>query len=268
MLPSLALSRRRHPFSAVIALLVVLGMLALPVTSAMAAPAPLPAFPQALAQPISTANMPDFPIVRPETPKSSLDLSASQTPASLSLSPSVNATSTITLGIYSTPFATHDSNKPDTDSLPHPMVWVVEAVITNTGVNTITNPSFDVNMNPDGNWFLLPGESRQKNLSTPIPPGGAGTTYWFAHRADTIPDPHTYTVTVWANNVDTVTQSMNVYPNTSLQTVESRSSISTGNNRRTLRRRICIRLRPPAVRHGCRLRGAAAGLGRIDRGMA
>ncbi len=131
---------------------------------------------------------------------------------------------TITISIRSTPFAAIDSNSPTTG----PRVWVVEAVITNTGSTTATTPLIDLDMNPTASWFLMPGESRQRTLSS-LPPGGSQAVYWFARRSNTFNDPHIYTATVWASNANTVTQQRNAFPPGS-PTVQTRSSINTGNN--------------------------------------
>ena len=132
---------------------------------------------------------------------------------------------TITISILSTPHATVDSNSPGSG----PSVWVVEAVITNTGSTTATTPLIDLNMNPTLSWLLLPGESRQRTLPS-MPPGSSQVIYWFARRAATVPDPHTYTVTVWAANVPTVTQRLNAFENPGGGTVQARTAINTGNN--------------------------------------
>ncbi len=128
----------------------------------------------------------------------------------------------ITISILSTPFATTDSNSP----LSGPVVWVVEAVITNTGSTTATAPVVDLNMNPNERWFLLPGESPQRNLPL-LAPGGSQAVYWFARRSNTINDPHSYTVTVWANNANTVTQQLNAFPPFS-PTVQTSGANSVG----------------------------------------
>lgn len=137
----------------------------------------------------------------------------------------IGESTTIDISILSTPYATIDSNSPASG----PQVWTVQAVVTNTGLTTAIVPIIDLDMNPNGSWFLQPGESRQRTLLS-IPPGDAQMVYWFARRSNTINDPHTYTVTVWASNVNTVTQSVNAYENPSGQTVNTRSAIDTGNN--------------------------------------
>ncbi|MGH7463482.1 MAG: hypothetical protein ACREMA_20935, partial [Longimicrobiales bacterium] len=105
---------------------------------------------------------------------------------------------------------------------------MVEAVITNTGPTTATTPIVDLDMNPTGGWDLLTGESRQRSLPS-MPPGSRQVVYWFAHRSNTIGDLHTYTVTVSAANVNTVTQSLNAFPPFS-PTVQTRTALRTGNN--------------------------------------
>src|SRR3990172_8600523 len=129
---------------------------------------------------------------------------------------------TFTLSILSTPFATTDSNSP----LSGPVVWVVEAVITNTGSTTATAPVVDLDMNPNERWFLLPGESPQRNLP-PLAPGSNQAVYWFARRSNTVNDPHSYTVAVWANNANTVTQQLNAFPPFS-PTVQTQGTNSVG----------------------------------------
>ncbi|MGH2593681.1 MAG: beta strand repeat-containing protein [Anaerolineae bacterium] len=137
--------------------------------------------------------------------------------------PLLQASTSLTVGILSTPFATRDNTVQG-----GPEVFVVEAVITNTGPTTATTPIVDLDMNPTGGWDLLTGESRQRSLPS-MPPGSRQVVYWFAHRSNTIGDPHTYTVTVSAANVNTVTQSLNAFPPFS-PTVQTRTALRTGNN--------------------------------------
>ncbi len=164
------------------------------------------------------------PIQREPLESSQTQNTAAATTLGKEVAPAAAAATTITVSIVSTPHATHDSN-----ANIDPSVWVVEAVVTNTGAVTATSPVIDLDMNPNSSWFLLPGENRQRNLPS-IPPGGSQPVYWFAHRSDSIGDTHTYTVTVTGSDVDTVIQSQNFYENPAGHTVDTRSSISTGNN--------------------------------------
>ncbi len=139
--------------------------------------------------------------------------------------PALQASTSLTISILSTPHATIDSNSP----LVGPQVWVVEAVITNTGAETATSPIVDLDMNSDASWFLLSGESRQRTLQSLLP-GSAQVVYWFARHSGTAPNPHTYTVTVSAANAPAVSQRLNAFENPGGNTVQARSAIDTGNN--------------------------------------
>ncbi|HET7090951.1 MAG TPA: SdrD B-like domain-containing protein [Anaerolineae bacterium] len=145
-------------------------------------------------------------------------------PFSPPAAPLLQASTSLAIAIHSTPFATIDSNDP----ISSPVVWAVEAIITNTGPTTATAPVVDLDMNPTASWFLLPGESPLRNLP-PLASGSSQAVYWFARRSNSPDDPHTYTITAWASNANTVTQQLNAYDPFS-PTVQTRAALNTGNN--------------------------------------
>jgi uncharacterized repeat protein (TIGR01451 family) len=132
------------------------------------------------------------------------------------------------VSILSSPWAILDHNTPETKG-PH--VLIVEAVITNTGDTTATNPivTLDYNEDPVNNWVLLEGEDPIREL-----PDLASTEsyylYWFATYTTTLEVSHRYTVTAIADNADEYATSQNVYRPTA-DTVETRRALEGGSSR-------------------------------------
>ena len=142
-------------------------------------------------------------------------------------------TTTLTVDIISSPWATLDSNDPDGSHGAVPQVFVVEAVVTNTGTISAAEDLrvvLDYNEDPENNWELLPGEIQLRTVDS-LAPGEAYYAYWFATYTTTLDVGHQYTVTAWADNADPVATSDNYYGNPELgKTVKTRSTLSTGNS--------------------------------------
>jgi uncharacterized repeat protein (TIGR01451 family) len=158
----------------------------------------------------------------------------SQTPGESNPSaPLQNGQTTLTVDIISSPWATLDSNDPDGSHGAVPQVFVVEAVVTNTGTISAAEDVrvvLDYNEDPENNWELLPGEIETRSVDS-LAPGEAYYAYWFATYTTTIDVGHQYTVTAWADNADPVATSDNFYGNPEPgKTVKTRSTLSTGNS--------------------------------------
>jgi uncharacterized repeat protein (TIGR01451 family) len=138
---------------------------------------------------------------------------------------------TLTVDILSSPWATVDSNpNPPGDEVPS--VFVVEAVITNTGtISAAENLRvvLDYNEEPANNWELVPGEIQLRTVDS-LAPGEAYYTYWFASYPITPSLSHQYTVTASADNAGPVATSENFYENPDGKTVKTRDTLSTGNS--------------------------------------
>ncbi|TEU17321.1 MAG: DUF11 domain-containing protein [Anaerolineales bacterium] len=137
---------------------------------------------------------------------------------------------TLAVDIISSPWATVDSNpNPPGDDVPS--VFVVQAVITNTGTSTAT----DVNINLDygdldGNWMLLDGEDPERTVDE-VAPEAAYHAYWLATYPVTPSLSHQYTITAYADNASPVATSDNYYGNPAPdKTVQTRDTLSTGNS--------------------------------------
>ncbi|MGC9334341.1 MAG: SdrD B-like domain-containing protein, partial [Anaerolineae bacterium] len=136
------------------------------------------------------------------------------------------------LAIVSSPWATLDSNKPAGDGGEVPKVFLVEAVITNTGTAAATDlvVHLDYNEDPEANWVLLPGEDPVRSIDE-LAPGAAYHAYWFARYSLSFDASHQYTVTASAENADPVVTSDNYYGNPEEgATVKTRSALSAGNS--------------------------------------
>jgi len=134
------------------------------------------------------------------------------------------------VAIVSSPWATLDNNYPPVSG---PQVFVVEAVITNTGSSVAegltVNLDYDHPTSPD--WRLLEGEDAERSLDTPLAPGAAYHAYWFARYPLVWGATHQYTVTAYAINAPMVATSDNYYGNPEPgQTVKTRSTLSAGNS--------------------------------------
>jgi uncharacterized repeat protein (TIGR01451 family) len=127
---------------------------------------------------------------------------------------------TLELDIISSPWATVDHNGISPTG-KQPGVFVVEAVITNTGSITATNVEVTLDYD-DGLWVLVDGEDEVRivDVATDAP----SYVYWLArypNQPTDIGKSHQYTVTVEAPNTSLVATS----------TVQTRSSQSTSNTK-------------------------------------
>jgi uncharacterized repeat protein (TIGR01451 family) len=136
------------------------------------------------------------------------------------------ADTTLDVSILSSPWATVDSNPSGIDD---PNVFVVQAVVTNTG----TTPAIDVSLELDypvvpGKWKLLEGESPLRTIDQ-LAPNETYYGYWFA-RYPSEDDTHQYTVKAYVDDVLIVSTSENFYMPDPAKTVTTRSTLSTGNS--------------------------------------
>jgi uncharacterized repeat protein (TIGR01451 family) len=132
---------------------------------------------------------------------------------------------TLTVDIISSPWATVDHNE-NTFSGNLPGIFVVEAVITNTGTAAATDVVVTLDYDPSGDWILMAGEDPVRRLDE-LAVDEPYYAYWFArypnYRYSDIPlidRSHQYTVTAYAENASLGGTS---------DTVQVRSTQSTGN---------------------------------------
>ena len=145
--------------------------------------------------------------------------------SSLLLQPSAT---NLAVSIVSLPWVPLDSNKPASG----PVVFIVEAAITNTGATTATGVMVNLNYHEDpaNNWVLLPGEYPTRTIDS-LTPSAVYHAYWFARYSTVIGASHQYTVTAMADNASAVATSHNAYGDpTPGQTVQTKSFASTGNS--------------------------------------
>ena len=147
--------------------------------------------------------------------------------------PAETQTTTLSVSIISSPWATLDSNNPSGSGGEQvPRVFVVEAVITNTGSVTATNPlvTLDYDNPTRPAWRLQPGETPSRTPEL-IAPGAAHHAYWLAQYPAIIGESTRYTVTAQADQAEIVSTSNNSYGNPEPgMTVKTRSTVSTGNS--------------------------------------
>ncbi|HLF90345.1 MAG TPA: SdrD B-like domain-containing protein, partial [Anaerolineales bacterium] len=141
------------------------------------------------------------------------------------------ANTTLSVSILSSPWTPLDHNDPNGTGGEVPKVFVVEAEITNTGIEIANNLVVSLNYNnPANNWVLLPGENPVRTVDE-LAPGEVYYAYWFARYSTVIGANFQYSVTASADNANPVTTSDNFYGNPAPnKTVETRSYISTGNS--------------------------------------
>jgi uncharacterized repeat protein (TIGR01451 family) len=131
-----------------------------------------------------------------QTDKLSLSISkgdVSQIPGESNPSAPLRAP-TLAVEIVSSPYATVDHNG-TTPSGELPEVFVVEAVITNTGA--ITDIAVHLDFNPDDDWTLL-GREDPDRIAEDLAPGSPYHAYWlvqYPHLPSDIGATHQYTVT-------------------------------------------------------------------------
>lgn len=143
------------------------------------------------------------------------------------------ATTTLTVDIISSPWATVDHNGVPGVGGRLPAVFVVEAVITNTGSAPAVDVEVNLDYNPGNGWTLLPGEDPVRTVDE-LAPGAAYHAYWFAGYPQVLPPnsnaSHQYTVTADAANASPVATSENFYNPDPSWTVRTRSTQNTGNS--------------------------------------
>ena len=138
---------------------------------------------------------------------------------------------TLVVQIVSSPYAVIDANDPTGIDGPVPQVFLVEAVITNTGTTPAENltVSLDYHEDPATGWILLEGENPVRRTSE-LGINGAMHAYWFTRFPLVANATHVYTVTAQADNADPVAVSDNFYGNLAPgATVEVRGALNTGN---------------------------------------
>jgi uncharacterized repeat protein (TIGR01451 family) len=133
------------------------------------------------------------------------------------------------VAILSSPWATLDHNNPSGSGEDVPQVFVVEAVVTNTG-NVLAEDITVTLSYSSTDWVLLTDEDPQRTLDE-LPRGEDYHFYWFARYPTTIGAAHQYTVTADAKNAGSISTSDNYYGNPETgATVKTRSALSTGNS--------------------------------------
>jgi uncharacterized repeat protein (TIGR01451 family) len=135
---------------------------------------------------------------------------------------------TLEVQIVSSPYAVMDANDPTGIDGPVPQVFLVEAVITNTGTAPAEELVVSLDYNETGDWTLLPGENPTRSFDV-LESGDGKHAYWFARFPLVNNSPHVYTVTAQALNALPVTVSSNFYANPGDPTVKVLGAKNTGN---------------------------------------
>jgi uncharacterized repeat protein (TIGR01451 family) len=141
---------------------------------------------------------------------------------------------TLEVSIVSSPWATLDNNDPAGEGTrPVPQVFVVQAIVTNTGTSIAENLTVTLDYDdPSGNWVLLDGEDPVREFREPLAADEATSVYWFATYTPIVGASYQYTVTADAANADPVSTSDNGYglpgPDTTVQTIGALNTGSTG----------------------------------------
>jgi hypothetical protein len=119
-----------------------------------------------------------------------------------------DCTTTLELAILSSPYAALDNNKPGAKG---PVVFVVQAAVTNTGSITAEMVSLTLHYTGTNGWQLLDGEDPVRGPRGL--PGGAPPyhAYWFATYPATPGLNYTYTVTATAGNAASISKSATVH---------------------------------------------------------
>ncbi|MCB0172921.1 MAG: DUF11 domain-containing protein [Anaerolineae bacterium] len=137
----------------------------------------------------------------------------------------VTTPTTLTVEIISSPWVAVDSNGAATEL---PSVYVVAARVTNTGTVAAENVVVTLDYQEVTNWTLLSGEDPVRTIAS-LGSGETYYAYWFARYPQATSANHQYTVNAEADNATLVSTSENVYDPSGTQTVETRSTINTGN---------------------------------------
>jgi uncharacterized repeat protein (TIGR01451 family) len=141
------------------------------------------------------------------------------------------APTTLTVSILSSPYAILDNNDPTGAGGPVPNVFVVEAVVTNTGSAMATDVVVNLDYNPSviNNWVLVTGENPERSIQQ-LAPNEAYHVFWLARYSTVIGAIHQYTVTASAENAGLVSTSSNFYAPASDRTVTTVGALSSGNS--------------------------------------
>ncbi len=112
-----------------------------------------------------------------------------------------------------------------------PNVYMIEAVVTNTGSTEAAPLTVMLDYNEDvaNNWVLLSGENPERIVDS-LGPGETYYAYWFASYPLIQNATHQYTVTAWADNASAVSTAENYYGDPQPgKTVQAVRNLSTGN---------------------------------------
>jgi uncharacterized repeat protein (TIGR01451 family) len=144
--------------------------------------------------------------------------------------PQQDGETTLNVVILSSPYATLDSNPGSGSNVPQ--VFVIEAVVTNTGLHTATEVVVTLDYQEDvpNGWVLLPGEEPTRTIDE-LAPDQVHYSYWFARYPADEEASHQYTVRAVASNAVQVATSDNFYGNPVEDgTVQTQTALSTGNS--------------------------------------
>jgi hypothetical protein len=115
------------------------------------------------------------------------------------------ATTTLEVEIVSSPWAILDNN----NVASGPRVFVVEAVVSNTGINPATDVVVTLDYDDLANgWTLLNGEDPVRTIDS-LASGTDYHAYWLASYPTSAGESHQYTVSASASNADSVATSTN-----------------------------------------------------------
>ena len=214
-------TRTRNVLRYALILQVLLWLLAPGAASAASAPPAEPAAPQPM-----QLEQPTLAGTEPATTASLLSEEDLRIEAGGAQSaPLPQPSTTLTVAILSTVRTLYNT------SFSAPGVFVVQAVMTNTGSVPASLPALELDFNDDpvSGWTLMPGEYPIRTPATDLAPGEAFYGYWFARHPTTTVSSHQYTVTASAQNAAPVSTSENGYgdplPN---ETVVSEGALRTG----------------------------------------
>ncbi len=139
------------------------------------------------------------------------------------------APTSLAIANISARFLPVDHNEPSSG----PNVYVVQAVITNTGSTEAAplNVMLDYNEGIASNWILQSGEDPLRTVES-LGPGEAYYAYWLASYPLVENATHQYTVTAWAANAPVVSTAENYYgdpqPGKTVQTIRNLGTGNTG----------------------------------------
>jgi uncharacterized repeat protein (TIGR01451 family) len=148
------------------------------------------------------------------------------------LAPALQANTSLSVDIVSSPWAPLDHNNPSGVGEEVPNVLIVEAAVTNTGAEIASdvNVLLDYNEDPGVGWVLLTGENPRRTIRE-LAPGETYHAYWFAGYSTNIGATHRYTVTAFADNADSVSTWNNYFGDPAQgATVQTQAYQSTGSS--------------------------------------